>query len=410
MTGSKLNVLLLDDDTDRAQAWAKKINEITGCAANAPDKKGVLDIISILFQRRRMGRAQGDAFWDIECPTLDGADLLIIDYDLQNLDDNGEWTTGSEIAYAVRLVSKAKEVIVINQRGANRFDLTMVKAADSRADLDIGGVQLTNPGLWQSSAFNGYRPWHWPNLIQEPQRVEQSVTFVAKNLDIPILKCLGFSDDFESGCALRPEVWGKLCANQATTFRQLVVAAREEDSIHVLFADVPIFKENDHLIASIAASITRRWLEKWVLPNQDILCDVPHLALKYPWIIKEYDNEASWHALETLDQPSNLIDRICEFQFRPLCLFSKPVFWGEKIDVCGQELLPQDFDYSAVPQLVFREDVSNFGSPDDSRDYPSQVLSIDNRRWVTEPEKQQVNEGPADVRAVVFEPQSLLLS
>lgn len=410
MTASSINILLLDDDTDRAKDWATKISTMTGFSATAPDRETVLGIISVLFKRRREGRDKGQEFWKIECPLLDSADLLIIDYDLQNLDDNGEWTTGSEVAYAVRLVSTAKEIIVINQRGANRFDLTMVKSAESRADLDVGGVQLTNPGLWQSTNFKGYRPWHWPNLTEEPKRVVESIEFIKENLDTPILQCLGFSDDFDNGHALRPEVWGKLCADRTTTFRQLVVAEKEEESMHLLYADVPIFIGDDNLTASIAASIARRWLEKWVLPNQDILCDIPHLALRHPWIVKDYALEDSWHALETLKSSDRLIDGIDKFAFKASCLLSKPAYWGEAIDISGQNLRPADFDYSTVPQLVFREDTSNFGSPDDSRDYPSQVLSIDNRRWITEPENQEKIDGPQDVRAVVFEPQSLLLS
>lgn len=201
-----LKILLLDDDTARAKDWAEKISQLEGCTALAPEKNEVRELISVLFKRRKEGRLHGAKFWEVSCDLVDSADLLIIDYDLQNLDDNGEWTTGSEVAYSARLVSKAKFMVVINQRGANRFDLTMVKAAESRADLDVGGVQLINPGLWQSTEFKGYRPWHWPNLKAEPARVAEGVAFVKANLDTPIFTSLGFSTDFDSGHVLRPEV------------------------------------------------------------------------------------------------------------------------------------------------------------------------------------------------------------
>lgn len=406
----KLNVVLLDDDTDRAKAWAEQISRFDNCIAVAPEKNEVRELIGALFKRRKEGRVGGTKFWHVKCELVDAADLLIIDYDLQNLDDNGEWTTGSEVAYSARLVSRAKTIVVINQRGANRFDLTMVKAAESRADLDVGGVQLTNPGLWQSSGFQGYRPWHWPNLTLEPIRALEGVAFVKEHLDEPIFTSLGFSEDFDSGRALRPEVWGKLCVDQKTTFRELVAPANEAQSMHLLFADVSIFREDDELIATIAAAITRRWLEKWVLPNQDVLSDGAHLALRMPWIIANSQDENEWHKLETLESCDGLVEGLTDFRFKPSCLFSRPVYWAEAIEAQGNGLRPDDFDYSQIPDFVFREDVSNFGRSAESRDFPSQVISIENRRWITDPESQAEMDGPQNIKAVVFEPQSLLLS
>lgn len=405
-----LKVVLLDDDTDRAKGWAEQISHFENCTAVAPEKKEVRELIGALFKRRKEGRLNGAQFWNVKCELVDTADLLIIDYDLQNLDDNGEWTTGSEVAYSARLVSKAKTIVVINQRGANRFDLTMVKAAESRADLDVGGVQLINPGLWQSSGFLGYRPWHWPNLTKEPARALEGVAFVKANLDAPIFTSLGFSEDFESGRALRPEVWGKLCVEQKTTFRELVAPEHEEQSMHLLFADVGIFRGDDELTATIAAAITRRWLEKWVLPNQDVLADAVHLALRMPWIIVNSQAPAEWHKLETLESCEGLIEGLAGFQFQPSCLFSRPVYWAEALETQGSALRPDNIDYSQIPDFVFREDVSNFGAPADSRDFPSQVVSIENRRWITDPDSQAEIDGPQNVKAVVFEPQSLLLS
>ena len=404
-----IKVLLLDDATDRAQTWAAHINQYPSCIASAPGKEDVRDLISILFKRRKVGRASGAKFWEIACDAIDTADLLIIDYDLQNLDADGEWTTGSEVAYSARLVSKAKTIVVINQRGANRFDLTLIKGAESRADFDVGSVQLINPGLWQSNGFQGFRPWHWPNLLLEPARATESIAFIKEHLDSPVLTSLGFCEDFDSGRALRPEVWGKLCVELTTTFRELVAPAYEEHSLHLLFSDTAIFKDDDELTATIAAAVTRRWLERWVLPNQDILADAAHLALRMPWILVNNEEEASWRKLETLEASDVLVPRIGDFKFAASCLFSRPVYWAESLDVSG-ELRPANFDYSKIPDFVFREDVSNFGAPDSSRDFPSQVISIENRRWISDPDNEPQMEGPQNIKAVVFEPQSLLLS
>ena len=184
----------------------------------------------------------------------------------------------------------------------------------------------------------------------------------------------------------------------------------EEHSMHLLFADVQIFASDDQQIAVIAAAITRRWLEKWVLPNQDVLSDAPHLALRMPWLVPNFQDENAWRKLESLEVGDGLIENLKEFKFQPSCLFSRPVYWTEAIETSGSKLRPENFDYSKIPDYVFREDVSNFGAPAESRDFPSQVISIENRRWITDPDRQPVIEGPQKIKAVVFEPQSLLLS
>lgn len=408
MNQQPLRVVLLDDDHPRASRWANDIRAAQGCDATAPTVNEVRDLIGVLFRRRKLGRQDGD-IWTVPCDLLDSADILIIDYDLQNLDRDGEWTTGSEVAYAARIASKAKSIVVVNQRGTNRFDLTMTKGADSRADLDIGSVQLTNPGLWASFGFEGYRPWTWPNLLNEPARAEQSVAFVVEHFDEPVLAALGFNDDAATGRSLRPELWGKLCAQTDMTFRQLVIPEHERSAIHVLFADRHVYQNDDQLAAAVAASVVRRWLEKWVLPNQDVLADAPHFAVRFPWLMKNPAEEAQWHLLETLEWPDAFVDDVAAFRFSPECFFSRPVFWADAVDVSDAVQRPDAFDYEAVPELVFREDVSTFGAPEKSRDFPSQVSSIDNRRWISEPLLEAEREGPQDVRTVVFEPQSLLL-
>lgn len=404
-----MKVVLLDDDTDRAQGWAAHLRNQHNVDAVAPDKEVVRQVISSLYNRRKVGRADGGNIWEIPCDLLDEAELLIIDYDLQNLEKTGEWTTGSEVAYAARLTSKAKSIIIVNQRGTNRFDLTMVKGVESRADLDIGSTQLTNPGLWQSEKFDGYRPWHWPNLHREPERVLKSIEYVKAHLDAPILATLGFSEDYDSGKSMRPEIWGRLCNSKTTSFRDLVAPVDTDSVVHVLPADIEIFKSDEYLIAAISASIVRRWLERWVLPNQDVLMDIPHLVSRFPWLLRNYEDEANWHSLESLNPAELLIGGANDYMFECEFFLSRPVYWAGTLEIKTDDFRDSKFDYTKVPDLVFREDVSNFASPDISRDFPSQVVSIENRRWISDPAEEKHFNGPQDIKAVVFEPQSLLL-
>lgn len=412
MSDDNLNVLILDDDTSRAQDWASQLNNMGGMAANAPDSEGVKQIFKKIYERRLKGREDGNNWRAIDCDPLDDAKLLIVDYDLLGLDDSGEWTTGAEVAYAARLVSSVGPILLVNQHGTNPFDLTMRQAINSKADWDVGSDQILNPGLWTSSGFAGFRPWAWPNMRDEPLRFTRAIKFIRDNLDGSITETLGF--DFEASAEGKfpsREAWAWLgLPSLDSSFRELVISdTSSRSSMHIALKDVAVLDGDDEQIARVAAAIILRWLEKVVLPNQDILADAPHLAYQMPWLLGDWDKEDSWHTLERLDGHEVLREEVAPNRFEPTCLFSRPVYWAEQIRQSDALSKPKGFDFPSVPNLVFREDVSNFGAPQESMEFPTDLPAIDNRRWISNRDKAASLDGPQDVKQVIYEPQSYLL-
>ncbi len=95
--------------------------------------------------------------------------------------------TGHRLAYLARCYSNAKYIVVLNQFGENRFDLTLRGHPHTHADLHIGLKQLTNPGLWGESDWPEFRPWVWPVLPNAIERMERWTQEVETALEEPIL-------------------------------------------------------------------------------------------------------------------------------------------------------------------------------------------------------------------------------
>src|SRR5262245_57675708 len=76
---------------------------------------------------------------------VDTIDLLIWDYNVKDL-SNAMGLTGERLAYLARCYSNSSYIVVLNQFGKNRFDLTLSGRPESFADLDLGSEQITNPG------------------------------------------------------------------------------------------------------------------------------------------------------------------------------------------------------------------------------------------------------------------------
>ena len=415
-----LRILILDDDTKRAVDWATFLNDQDGISSSAPGRKEVESIIEKIHERRVKGRDTGNTWRAIDCDPIDQADLLIVDYDLLGLDNHGEWTTGAEIAYTARLVSSVGPILLVNQHGTNPFDLTMRQTINSKADWDVGSDQIVNPGLWSSSGFFGFRPWSWPNLKIEPSRFKKAYEFIKDKLDDPIAISLGFDTEHTAGSRHpQREAWAWLgIPTWDTTFRELVVpkpidklGEKHRNPAHLIEKDLPIVEGDNEQIALICTSIILRWLERVVLPNQDTLADAPHLAYQMPWLLRDWNKDITWHTLESLgDEAANCFqDELAAHRFKPACLFSRPIYWAEEIRENGTLRKPAEFDFSLVPNLVFREDVSNFGPRQDSIEFPTDLPAVDNRRWISDRDKATSIQGSQDVKQVIYEPQSYLL-
>jgi hypothetical protein len=399
---SKLKVLILDDESDRAKRWKLAIEKIVDVDVFVFSTQEVSEVISKLHSARFLSRKNG--FTPVSL--VDGYDLIIIDYDLLGLDPEAvhAWSTGAEVAYAMRLMCAVGPIVVVNQFGTNSFDLTMRRTISSYADYDIGSVQIVSPGLWQSENFDGFRPWHWPNLSAEVDRFKKMQEFVKGKLDKPVMSVLGFEPlNVEAPNFISHDIAGLLGVRniQDFTFRELVSDAFSIGVFNILEKDSSLVKTMpDEQLSRVSAAIIWRWLEKVVMPNQQVIVDLPHLIARFPWLLKDYTDPKAWESLSTLDVSDYVIPELSKFRFDLDFFLSRPVFWYEQVK--HNFAMPNDFDIKKLPASVFCEDSSSFGPRTESVSYPSDLVSFDSERWV-QSELKCLGED------VNYEPQSYLL-
>lgn len=399
---TKLNVLILDDDTSRAEGWRDTMVGYGGLEIHVPPKEDVSKIIGGLHTSRLQSRE--DRY--LPFAGLDSYDLVIIDYDLLGLETDGRsaWSTGAEVAYAARLMCDVGPIVVVNQFGTNSFDLTMRRTIISYADFDVGNEQISENSLWMSSGFKDFRPWHWPDLRKETNRFKEMHQFVLDHIDQPMMQALGFElYDVLSPRFIGHDVVGVLGVKGAenVTFRQLVTERRDIKVFNILEKDLAIIRNmNDSQVARLSSVITWHWLEKVVLQSQEVLSDLPHIASKMPWVINEYSNLTAWDELCSMESPKGVIDELQGFRFEPSCMLTRPAYWVG--DASAKIMVPKTFEVSKLPDLAFCEDSSSFLKKDDAVSFPSDLFSFDKERWV----KGDLNCGDTTVN---YEPQAYLL-
>ncbi|TFW43138.1 hypothetical protein [Pseudomonas fluorescens] len=399
---SKINVLVLDDEYDRACSWKLELSKFVDANITVLKKNLVSDFITELHRSRLASRTGTFS------PAIGYEDyhLLIVDYDLLGLDEHSSaaWSTGAEIAYTARLMSALGPIVVVNQYGTCNFDLTMKRTVSSYADYDVGSVQITDQGLWKSSGFSGFRPWHWPNLLTEVTRVEEFRNFIQENLDKPAMSTLGFElEDTEAPNYLAYDIAGVLGVKSggARTFRDIALKSVGLSVFNILDKDKSIVEcMPEKQLARVACSIISHWLEKVVLPNQQAVADLPHIVSRFPWLLKDPSDKRAWEKLSTLDYVDILNPDLRKHAVSNSFMYSRPAFWIERIK--GAFPVPDDFNIANVPDLVFCEDSSQFLERDKASSYPSDLIGYDNERWV-EGELQCAGNG------VSYEPQAYLL-
>lgn len=397
-----IKVLILDDEYDRAVGWQAILSGYIDGDVTVFAREQVSQFISELHAARLKSRG-GDYS---EVSMISEFDLLIIDYDLLGLETENAaaWSTGAEVAYAARLMCPIGPIVVVNQFGTSAFDLTMKRTIASYADLDVGSTQITARGLWSTKGFTNFRPWSWPNLNVEASRFKSMYELVQANLNESVINFLAFDlEDFEAPNFLSHEMAGLLGIKQGSeiSFRDLAKKVSGVSVYNILEKDQKIVESMpDEQLARLATCIVWRWLEKVVLPSQLVVIDLPHLVSRFPWILSNSSDVGAWAELSTLETPAGLVDGLAECLYDHQGLFSRPVYWLEKVR--RKFPMPDDFDISKVPDLVFCEDSSKFVARNDAVSFPSDLAGFDNERWVE-------NDLECEGKDVNYEPQSYLL-
>ncbi len=385
----KKKILIYDDEQQQREVFKTKLMRGLERAKvdDAFDVKiiGEDDLqISMETLRARQVATRDNGESSDETTQFDETSVFMIDYDLLKSNAKG-FFTGENLAYSVRCFSTCKMIVGLNQFGSNPFDLTLKGHPESFADLNLGVEQLDNPGLWHSNwgdSRQGFRPWYWPNLSDSLNNFDQKFEDVQQNLDKPICTVLGFNQEL-FGTLPRAVVQflGKGNGNDSTqaTCREFVTESgnglRPKDAT---ISDVDV-------LARVGAARISKWLERFVLPEQDFLVDAPHLVSRYPSLIangettiKAWNRTAQLVDYRELGLVSEVIER---FRFKKDYWISRPVWVWDELRECKRIKEVSEPWGTPKPEWVFCEDASRFYNRNTCRTFFADTASPFIRRF-----------------------------
>ena len=355
------SVLICDDDYRLAAKCVEQVRKIAPKnykIRDAPSTGEVCCAVNELLHRRKAVRAGRP--YERQQRLFDQKDILIIDYDLIQVDDDRAQHTGEGIGRLARMYSDCAVVVVFNQFDQFDFDLSLRGHLESHADLNLTFKFLETSGLWRDPPWQGFRPWSWQTLSRavESQRARESM--FRCNLDKSIVDtfgieaddALGMSDSAIGFIAPKASNFDEL---RAMTFRSFVSMTAGRDAKSLLSSD-------ESSAVRFGAARIGKWLDREVLGPQDVLIDVPHLLQRFPFLLgKEMADVKAWNAaVHQADCLTQYIDD--SYWFEPAGCLSKPAVWVRRLEA-DPEFRKQRADfsnYSLVPDVVFMEDCSVF--------------------------------------------------
>ena len=324
---SERQILVCDDDLDRGKNWANRVQkalaETTGFVVAALPPHEFAAAFRGLESRRALARdVDADSIGPADeadltaASRIDSADVLIVDYDLSPdkhrtpdpLDDGRAVAellgkSGEDFIYLARCFSGAKGVVVVNQEVQRQsFDLTLQRFSNSLADVNVTGFDIGRSSLWLG-AGEDFHPWSWPPLCSVPMKVERRMALIG-DLDQLVLDALQLADN-EHFYALTQTQLDPLGDDpQMTTFRMLATQSRLGLKGHDkgLGAD-------DELVRRVATVAVARWLECFVVPAQNVLIDLPHLAQRFPAVVIGDRRDADvWNRVASLEDVGDAVN------------------------------------------------------------------------------------------------------
>ena len=384
----KKKILIYDDEREQRKLLKNKLEyglERAGKAQDFSIETLCDDALQYSIEKlqNKQDELRDNGTCSDDTTAFDDAAIFIIDYDLLKSQAT-KFLTGEIIAYIVRCFSECKLIVGLNQYGRNLFDLTLRGHPESYADLNLGVQQLGNPDLWRgawSDSRCGYRPWYWPNLSDSLGKFDRKVTEVGENLDNPIYEVLDFKPDFFQFLPREiVQFIGDAKEPAETTFRDFVIHSgnglRPRDQTI----------SDDKVLARVGAARISKWLERLVLPEQDILVDAPHLVSRYPSLITDDIED-----IEVWNRTAQLVDynelglctKLIEpHRFQKDHWISRPAwFWDglredESIREVTEPWVTATFDW------VFCEDASCFHNREDCKEFFADTASPFTRRFV----------------------------
>jgi len=154
----------------------------------------------------------------------------------------------------------------------------------------------------------------------------------------------------------------------------------------------------EEMAGRIAAARISKWLEQLVLPGQDILVDAPHLAFRYPSLLKgDPSNVDTWNEtakFDTFDKLGLDHEKIKECRFKKDHWLSRPAWYWDKVSNC-QEIkeVSEPWTRGAI-DYVFCEDSSSFHEREDCKEFVAKLDSPYVRRFIRSFEEEGVDYQP----------------
>lgn len=390
-TQKKLKVIFVDDEDGNLEIWRARLKSgapRAGLEMIGNDRDETTEEIQKLVEARAEAREARTVKVVRSASLFNGADLVLIDYDLIELRNSGA-ITGEDIAYLLRCFSTCGFIVLLNppDLGTKFFDLRLRRSLDTWADLVLGADQLDNGWLWRGKP-QGFAPWSWPNLMDAVNRRERQVRQAKKALERPVFDVLGIPKDIV--VAMDHAMTGPVMKKRGEqyTLREFVL-----DSNHGIHRrDRDSFEDtDDSFIGRIGAARLASWLEHVVLPAQSFLVDAPHLVSRLPGLLKGAPSrKGSWTATATRDKARTddavAAKKIGEARFTAGDWLSRPAWYWPLI--ANHEKYVEWAQVDEIADVVFCEDTSSFVNRSQAHEFMADVPAQFALRYVqnTRPE------------------------
>lgn len=385
-------VLILDDDSDRANGWVADIKAtLDNLDIEAVSKSDAAGHVEVLLDRQREFRDAGTSTKDDSI--FDHVDILVVDYDLVHISDGHGRFTGEGICRLAHAYSNCGLVVVLNQFIEADFDLSQRgNPSSSHADLNVSANHIANRGLWVESNWEDFRPWHWPILPDAAQRHAKLRDLLSKNPEAKLLDLLGFTESLAE--QLSDDAVGFIDPESRTI----------DDLMNVTVTG--FLKNNSHATDprdgaalaefevpyrfSLIANRVSKWMKRMVVGPRNLLVDLPHLVERYPFLLpdEQLNDAETWDQL-TSGVPDWFKGALPENAFVDSNLWSRvPHVWLPLLEE-NKEFQEKryDFIYSGVPEWVFAEDQSRFLPEDSAKMFKAEFNNEFDRRFVKDIEE-----------------------
>jgi len=319
---------------------------------------------------------------------FDDTDIVILDNNLAHLKVEGARLTAESIAGFIRAFTVAPYVISLNKNPDVDFDLRfLVGDYSTKADLALNTEHLAIRALWSGSRGDpkdGFLPWYWPTLTTVVKRRRDQIDFVRKHLDDSVVEMLGFDDEAIGFLSLHAK--GALSSEAGSdgmgegghqfkklTFRHVFLAKDRSLPSKTEREDISNAERNGNkalrdIIARVVAADVDLWFRRDVLGPQEPLVDIPHLLVRFPFLLGSSANDINeWNkCISASDAPYGLDqklydDYLAKRKFAHSMWAPTTCFWWPKLkaDEKFNEYFfkPKEVEWADV---VFCEDRSAF--------------------------------------------------